>query len=144
MPYNVNAYQKSEILGKSQLDLILMVYDGALSAYRAASKAYHDGDNKKGYDELEKAKRFVTHLYTTLDSEKGGEIAEQLGKLYAFVINQTNVVEGTKELKLIDDNINVLNNLRQGWLGLKQQQTGQEGKGEKASEESSLDVVTLA
>ncbi len=144
MSNNVNAYQKSEILGKSQLDLILMVYDGAVAAYKAASTAYSNRDNKKGHEELEKAKRFVTHLYTTLDSEKGGEIADQLGKLYAFVINQTNVIDATKDLKLIDDNINVLNNLRQGWLGLKQQQASQEDRGERTSEEASLDVATLA
>ncbi|MEW6413016.1 MAG: flagellar export chaperone FliS [Candidatus Zixiibacteriota bacterium] len=144
MSNNVNAYQKSEIMGKSQLDLILLVYDGAISAFKAASRAYRENESNKGFEQLERAKRFVTHLYTTLDNEKGGEIAEQLGKLYAFVINQTNVIEGTKDLKLIDDNISVLNNLRQGWLGLKQQQSGQKEPEDKAQQQASLDLVTLA
>lgn len=144
MSNNVNAYQKSEIMGKSALDLILLVYDGAIAAFKSAAKAYRENETNKGYEQLERAKRFVTHLYTTLDNEKGGEIAEQLGKLYAFVINQTNVIESTKDLKAIDDNINVLNNLRQGWLGLKQQQSGQKEPVDKAAKESSLDLVTLA
>ena len=127
MTKEVNAYQKTAILGKSQLELIIQVYDGAIAAFRDAKKAYGDGDNEKGYQQLEKAKRFVTHLYTTLDPEKGGEIAERLAKLYAFVINQTNVVQATKDLSQIDDNITVLQNLRLGWMGLKEQQDTEDG-----------------
>jgi flagellar protein FliS len=121
-------YRAVDTHGKSQLELILQVYDGALSAYREAARCYEKQDLSAGYESLEKAKRFVVHLYTTLDPEKGGEIAEQLGKLYAYVVNQTNVVEATKDLSLIDDIISVLENLRLGWAGLKEQETSSDQK----------------
>lgn len=119
MTADVNEYQKADILGKSQLELIIQVYDGAIAAFNAASEAYRGDDNSGGYEHLEKAKRFVTHLYTTLDAERGGEIAERLGKLYAFVINQTTSIQATKDLKQIDDNITILANLRSAWVELK-------------------------
>ena len=122
MTADLNEYQKADILGKSQLELIIRVYDGAIAAFKAASGAYRDDDNSDGYEHLEKAKRFVTHLYTTLDIERGGEIAERLGKLYAFVINQTTSIQATKDLKQIDDNITILANLRSAWVELKERE----------------------
>jgi len=131
MDNKVKAYQTSDTLGKSQLDLIIKVYDGAIAAYKKASQFFEKEDMSAGREELDKAKKFVTHLYTTLDMEKGGDIAEQLSQLYAFVVNQTNIVDATKDLKQIDDIISILDNLRQGWVELKQQGV------EKKSQENS-------
>lgn len=132
MDNHLTAYKQADILGKSQLDLVIRVYDGAIDAYRAARRAYEKEDNGQGYEQLQKARRFVTHLYTTLDMEKGGEIADQLSRLYAFLLNQTNVIEATKDLKQIDDNISILDNLRSGWMGLKEQQAAEKTEGADA------------
>jgi flagellar protein FliS len=122
MNYDLKAYESTSTLGLSQIDLILKVYDGAITAFKEASQLYSKNDLNAGYEKMEHAKKFITHLYTTLDPEKGGEVAERLGKIYAFVLNQTDVAQATKDLKIIDDNISVLDNLRQGWQGLKDQQ----------------------
>ncbi len=127
MANNLDTYRTMDTIGMSQLELILKVYDGLLGAYRAASEACRRKDTAAAFDQLEKAKRFVTHLYTTLDFEKGGQIAEQLGKLYAFALNQTNMVQATKDLEQIDEIIHIFENLRGGWSGLKEQQ-GPQGK----------------
>jgi flagellar protein FliS len=117
-------YRTVDTLSKSQLDLIIQVYDGAISAFRAAASAYKNNDYQEGRRELERAKRFVTHLYTTLNTEAGGDLAEKLGMLYVYVINQIDLVMATKDLAVIDDNITILDNVRKGWLALKQQQAG--------------------
>ncbi len=122
MNSKIKTYDNINTLGMSQLDLVLKVYEGAISSFKEAAGHYKVGDTMKGYEKLAKSKRFLTHLYTTLDPERGGEIAEKLGKIYAFLLNQTNLVQSTKELKIIDDNITVLNNIRDGWLFLKNQQ----------------------
>ncbi len=121
MDGKLTAYRKEDTAGKSQVDLIIQVYDGAISAFRTARERYETDDSTAGYNQLERARKFLTHLYTTLDYEKGGDISEQLGRLYAFVINQINVAEATKDLSVIDDNITILSNLREGWTGLKAQ-----------------------
>lgn len=143
MTTRVAAYQKADITGKTQLDLVVQVYDGAIAAYRAAGEAYCKSDNNSGYEHMERAKRFVTHLYTTLDMDKGGEIADQLSKLYAFVINQTNLAQATKDLSQIDDNISILNNLRSGWMGLKDQ-AAQQGKMERAQSPAEVAEFTTS
>ena len=118
----LKSYEAVDTLGKSQVELIIKVYDGAIAAYRAAAECYRKEEYQTGYEHLEKAKTFVVHLYTTLDNEKGGAIADNLSKLYSFIVNQTNVVEATKDLSDIDDIISVLTNLRAGWSELKQQE----------------------
>ena len=122
MNNDLNAYKSTSTLGLSQIDLILKVYDGAITAFKEAAQLYSKNDLNGGYEKMERAKKFITHLYTTLDPEKGGEVAERLGKIYAFVLSQTDVAQATKDLKIIDDNISVLDNVRQGWQGLKDQQ----------------------
>jgi len=119
MKSNHQAYRENDILGKSPLDLVLQVYDGAISAFSGARSHYDAGHFDEGYEDLQKAKKFLTHLYTTLDFEQGGEVAQNLGSLYAFVISQTNVIEGSKDPKQIDSNIQILRNLRSGWADLK-------------------------
>ena len=118
----LKSYETVDTLGKSQVELVIKVYDGAIAAYRAGAECYRKEEYLTGYEHLEKAKTFVVHLYTTLDNEKGGAIADNLSKLYSFIVNQTNVVEATKDLSDINDIIGVLTNLRAGWSELKQQE----------------------
>jgi flagellar protein FliS len=115
-------YRKTDTMGKSQLDLIIQVYDSAIKSFRKANESFADEKWEAGRDDLEHAKRCVTHLYTTLDEDQGGEVAERLGKLYTFVICQCDIAAATKDKKLIDSNIKVLSNLRDGWSGLKDEQ----------------------
>lgn len=119
MNNSIKSYEKNDTLGKSQVDLIIKVYDGAINSFRSASENIKSENMSEAREYLEKAKKFLTHLFTTLDMEKGGDIAIQLAELYSFIINQINVIEATKDLKMIDDNINILSNLKEGWIGLK-------------------------
>jgi flagellar protein FliS len=120
---SAETYRIQDTHGKSQLDLIIQIYDGAIAAYRAAAECYRREDYEAGYQQIEKGKNFVVHLYTTLDSDQGGQVAENLSKLYSFVVAQTSVVEATKDLSEIDDIITVLTNLRDGWSALRQQES---------------------
>jgi len=116
----IENYDQVEILGKSQLELILKVYDGTIKTYLEAKEAYKKEDTLTGFEKLEKAKRFMTHLYITLDFEQGGEVATNLGKMYVFAINQTCMVQGTKDLEQIDSIVKMLKNIRSGWAELKE------------------------
>ena len=121
MDGKLNQYKTTTTLGKSQLDLVLQVYDGAISAFRAAGDHYRQEKLQAGYEELERARKFLVHLYTTLDHDRGGEVAENLARLYTYVISQIDSTQATKDLNLIESNIKILDNLRDGWKQLKAQ-----------------------
>lgn len=127
MDGRIKAYQTTDTLGKTQVELIIQVYDGAISSYKKAIEYYTHEEFQDGFEQLERSKKFLTHLYTTLDLKKGGEVAASLGKLYAFIINQTQMAESTKEIALLQSNIEILDNLRSGWQGVQTEQiTAQE------------------
>lgn len=123
MDGKLNTYQQVETSTKTQLDLILKVYDGAIKSFKDASEYYQKEELNEGYEQLERSRKFITHLYTTLDMDKGGEVAQNLGQLYVYIINQINVAEATKDLNIIDDCIGILNNVRSGWKDLKDNET---------------------
>ena len=122
MDKRLKAYQRTGTLGKSQIDLVLQVYDGAIAAFTAAGECYKKSELTEGYEQLQKARKFVTHLYTTLDFDKGREVAENLGKLYAFLISQTDLAVATKDQAVILGNVKVLRKLREGWSGIRNQE----------------------
>ncbi len=94
-------------------------------AIHAANKGFNDADQLRRIKLrlTTRLRPLIASLHTKFNPETGGEIAESLGKLYAFIINQTSVAEATKDLSVIDDNISILDNVRLGWLELKEQKT---------------------
>ena len=144
MNTKTQAYQTANILGKSQLDLVIQVYDGIIKAFSEARSAFDKKQNDKAYEQLEKAKKFLTHLYTTLNTEQGGDIAERLGEMYAYVINQINVIEAVKDPAQIDDNMTIINNLRMGWVDLKKQLAEQESAAANGAQPAAAGFATSA
>lgn len=129
------SYKSAEILGRSQIDLILTVYDGALQGLNEVEKKFTAKKPKDASTELEMVRKCVTHLYTTLDMEKGEEISEQLAALYVFILNKLDEIESTKDLVAIEAITKILKNLREGWAELKEQnQQGQETLAKRAAQ----------
>ena len=145
MKNKLEAYRHADTMGKSPLDLILMVYDGAIKALKTASDHYARKEDQAGYDQIQSAKRMVTHLYTTLDREKGGQMAEQLGKMYTWVLSQLYVLEAAKNVDQIGKVIQVMSNLRSGWETLKTQPAeATDGTAEETTEETVEHVMVTA
>jgi len=131
MDEKLSQYRKSETENKTVPELIVMVYDGAIDNLKKAVELYKAEKMQDGYEAMEKAKRFVVHLYTTLDEEKGGDIAANLSDMYAYIIERMNFVQATKDIKTIKESIDLLSNIREGWVGLAEQvKSGQKKNGE--------------
>jgi flagellar protein FliS len=119
MSAKLDTYKLADTSGKSQLELLIQVYDGAIRSFTEARRCYGAEEAAQGYEHMEQARRFITHLYTTLDFERGGDIAQNLSKLYVHLLNEISVIEAAKDLGQIDDNVRVLTNLREGWVGIR-------------------------
>lgn len=119
-------YQKNQVAGMSQKDMIVLLYSGAIKFLDQANEEL-DKDNTEGFaDKVERVHRIVYHLYTTLDFDEGGEIAEKLGSLYSFVIGQLYILNSTRNPGIISDLREILSNLKEGWQSL-----GNAGPGQK-------------
>jgi len=146
MDRGFNTYKKINTMGMSQLDLILTVYRGAIGYLDQAQTHFNEGKLSEGRTVCEKARKCMVHLYTTLDMDKGGAIAAQLGQLYAFVIQQIDLAVASKSCDLIDEVKSILGTIKSAWEGLKEQEKTQVSHGMKATaaETSATDSTVAA
>ena len=117
----VHEYQKSAVNGASPLQLIVMLYDGALRLMEGGKHAMAQKDLEKQNSNLIRAQKIFTELISCLDMEKGGEIARNLLGLYGFCVNQlveANIYDRTEN---IDVCIRIMSDLRESWVTLEQQ-----------------------
>jgi flagellar protein FliS len=126
MDTGLQTYQTVDTLGKSQIDLILKVYDGAMGAFEAARRNFIDSDVDAGRSQLDRARRFLVHLYTTLDEDQGGDIARSLSKLYTYLICQIDTAKATRDAEVVEGCVRILQNLRAGWMGLREQEEAEQ------------------
>jgi flagellar protein FliS len=118
MNKNIQNYQAIDILGKTLPELVVKIYEGAVSHLTKGMEYYRSGKMQDGFEATENAKKFVVHLYASLDNEKGGDIAKNLSRLYAFIVERINFAQATKDLKSLEDSILILNNIKDGWAQL--------------------------
>ncbi len=112
------AYQKTKFNTASQKTLILMLYGGAIDSLKQALESLKK-NNVSEYESIHKnlvkANNLVTELMTSLDMEKGGEIAQNLFNLYDFFSYEITQANLTKKTGNLQDVINGLTELKTAW-----------------------------
>ncbi|MDH5517313.1 MAG: flagellar export chaperone FliS [Gammaproteobacteria bacterium] len=101
--------------------LIQMLLDGALEKINSAK--YHmlqKNIAKKGED-VSKAITIIDGLVTSLDMEKGGEIAENLFSLYDYMQRKLLEANMSNNMDLLDEVAALLNEIKAGWSAIPQE-----------------------
>jgi flagellar protein FliS len=98
---SADQYKQMQIKTASPGKLLLMLYQGTLKFMKLAKKNIKEGKIEESHKNIIKAQNIILELQTTLDKEKGGEIAFQLESLYDFIYReliQANLNKNTKHL----------------------------------------------
>ncbi|MBI1756016.1 MAG: flagellar export chaperone FliS [Fimbriimonas ginsengisoli] len=111
-------YLKGAVNGASPLQLIIMLYDGALRFMEAGRHAMLAGEIDKQNTSLQRAQHVVTELMACLDMEQGGEVATNLFALYSFALNQLVEANISDKTEAIDACIKIFSDLRESWVRL--------------------------
>ncbi|MBS1704534.1 MAG: flagellar export chaperone FliS [Armatimonadetes bacterium] len=130
MSYNkhLQVYQNTTVQSASPLQLVIMLYDGAVRSIKQGELAMANGDLYQQNHHLTKAQKIVAELIACLDLEKGGEVATNLFALYSYIYNelvQANVEDQTEPLQR---SLQVLEGLRASWVELEKQTKGSQGE----------------
>jgi flagellar protein FliS len=88
-PYKV--YADETILNTSPLGLVVALYEGAIDASVTARKCLEMNDIPGRTKAINKIVSILTELLIKLDDEKGGEISQNLRRLYIYI--QGRVIE---------------------------------------------------
>lgn len=121
-------YQKSAVQGASPLQLIVLMYDGALRFMEAGRHAMVKRDLERQNTNLQKAQRVVLELMACLDMTQGGDVSKNLFALYSYVVDELVKANIEDDLAAADRAIKVMSDLRESWSEL--QKSLRKGEGE--------------
>ena len=108
----------AEALKDMPSSLVVIVYDEAVASLRAALEAIERQDIAARFEATVQTAEAVSFLRVSLDHDKGGAIAENLDRLYAFVVAQLPLLNAHNDANIATGLIAVLEPLRAGWREL--------------------------
>jgi flagellar secretion chaperone FliS len=112
----VQEYQKGAVNGASPLQLVIMLYDGAIRFMEAGKYGIEQNDLEIQNKNLQKAQKIILELMSCLDMDKGGEIATNLLALYTYVLNELVEANVGDKVEPVDRCIKILCDLRESWV----------------------------
>ena len=110
-----NAYKTNSVNYASKEQLLLMVVDGAVKFSKIAKQGIEEKDIKKAHENIIKTQNIFYELMATLDVEKGGEWAENLMKIYDFIIQRLLEANIKKDVKIMEEIIPIIEDIRDTW-----------------------------
>ncbi|PJA29259.1 MAG: flagellar export chaperone FliS [candidate division Zixibacteria bacterium CG_4_9_14_3_um_filter_46_8] len=117
MNQNIKTYERVQTDGLNQKQLILILYNGVSRLLVEAKEAIAKKDDQLAHDKLDRARKVVFHLLSTLNFE-AGEIAHMLSPLYSFIIVKITEANMKKDADLVDEIIPIVENIKEGWEGI--------------------------
>jgi flagellar secretion chaperone FliS len=120
-------YQQVQITSRSPIELVVMLYDGAIDSLGLAREAMHRRDLSAKRDHMARALAIIGQLQSTLDMEAGGEIAGNLDHLYIYLTGR--MVEASARLNPapLEEAVRLLATLREGWVHIARAPAGVSG-----------------
>ncbi|OCG17083.1 flagellar export chaperone FliS [Gilliamella sp. App6-5] len=96
--------------------LIVLLFDGALNAIKLANLYIEKGNIVGKGNAISKAINIVDNgLKSCLDLEKGGEIAENLDRLYQYISQQLVLANLHNDKEKLQTCFDLLNNIAESW-----------------------------
>lgn len=112
MRAGANPYQSQAVETAGPAQLVLMLYDRMLTGLLRARET---DDREVVNAELQRVQAILMELRVTLDHERGGQIAANLGALYDFCRDRVLRANVRQELSLLDEVEPVIAELRDAW-----------------------------
>lgn len=114
----LDAYIKNSVETASPLKQIILLYEKAIITLKEIKEDIDNNDLKSKIEHISRVTDIIKALDSSLDFEQGGEIAKNLHMLYDFIDRSLVTVHAKNDKQLIDDLIEILENLKEGWEGI--------------------------
>ncbi len=116
----MNSYLENMVYTANPIRLVIMLYERAILALETALDIMKKGnasleDTKTKLEELLRANDILVVLDSTLDMEKGGEVAKNLHEIYTALSNDIVKLSLEDDPETLRKMIKVLTDLKESW-----------------------------
>ncbi|MCB6182242.1 flagellar export chaperone FliS [Leeia sp. TBRC 13508] len=126
----LNAYQSvnvnAAVLGASPAELIVMLYEGAMSAIQRAKWGIENKNYSLKSAMITKANNIVMALRAALNHEVGGELTQNLQDLYLYIEKLLLDANLKNDVELLEQSYKLLAELHSAWAELAKSGVGAE------------------
>ncbi|BDR87047.1 flagellar export chaperone FliS [Clostridium tetani] len=110
-----NTYKTNSVNYASKEQLLLMVLDGAVKFSKIAKQGIEEKDIVKAHENIIKTQNIFYELMATLDVEQGGQWAENLMRIYDFIVQKLLEANIKKDVKVMNEIIPLIEEIRDTW-----------------------------
>jgi flagellar protein FliS len=111
-----SSYRESSVRGASPVRLVISLYEQAIEDLRRAVIALDKGAIEVRTREINHALLVVAQLQSSLDMERGGEVAKNLARFYGVVRAGLTEAQMKQSSILIEQQISQLAEVHEAWL----------------------------
>jgi len=111
----IQHYRRSRILTADRTKLVLLCYEGAIDHLKMGKEKYLEKDFEGKAKDFIKAQDIINELLSSLDFEKGGEIAKNLDAMYRYILQRLTQGDINRDMKAVDETIWMLGELKSAW-----------------------------
>ncbi len=111
-------YREAHLSSSSPEETVLMLYDGAIRFLKEACSEIAEENIAAKVRLLEKVEKIIEYLHSCLDMRQGGQIAENLHKLYDYMLVRLTEANLYNDVTKLQEIKSLLCTLREGWAKL--------------------------
>lgn len=109
----------SSVHDASPHKLISLLFDACLEKLAVSRGAIERGEVKAKAENIKKALEIIVQLQTSLDFDRGGEVAIKLDDLYSFCTNRLALANALNDADKVEEVMTVISEIRLGWAEIK-------------------------
>jgi len=111
-------YKKVNVETAGQLGLIIMCYEKAIQFVNQAKSFYEEEQFEQKSNSMQKAMDIINELWGCLNMEKGGQIANNLNAIYAYINRRLLEGDINRDVRAFTEVVNILSELKSAWEGI--------------------------
>lgn len=111
-------YTNTRVETSSPLEVVVMLYEGALRFINDAERAVQARDHQEKANQINRALRIVQELANALDHEASPDLSQRLAELYEYVSYELLQGSAFNDVKRLDNGRRVLERLLGSWQEL--------------------------
>ena len=137
-------YLAIRIATASPMELVRLLYEGAVQSVHEAIRALHSGDILARGQAINKAIEILAELRVSLRRDVEEQYSNTLAELYGYIQHQLIRAHAEQSERLLEEAVRLLTTLLEGWSGAIEKSSATEAGGSNQEITHAADPVTTA